>query len=57
MKPSLGFNASPRNKNKTAKFDGRELLHSNHMLRLIFSRKTAFSVIVSGEEHLAEYKS
>lgn len=47
-----------KNKNrKTAKHDGRELLHSNHMLRLIFSRKTAFSVSVSGEEHLAEYKS
>lgn len=46
----------PKN-NKIAKYDGKELLHSSHMLRLIFSRKTAFDTSVSGEEHLAGYKS
>lgn len=39
-----------------AKYDGKELVHSSHMLRLISSRKTAFNTSVSGEELLAGYK-
>lgn len=42
--------------NRIAKYDGKELVHSSHMLRLISSRKTAFNTSVSGEELLAGYK-
>lgn len=43
-------------KTRIAKYDGKELVHSSHMLRLISSRKTAFNTSVSGEELLAGYK-